>query len=158
MSITEDDWAEVIQANEKIEDTKMTNKKFALTDENMAKITDLVKTITGLNHLELKFSPSEVGRGYLHDRLYISSNNLVHYQYPRMFKRLEVVNFGGEWNKDGTDYWLPIQYHYEHFSSGTNGSAIIDLYIDKTGKILRYASELEIARNRVVVLCDEGGN
>jgi hypothetical protein len=124
-------------------------KKFALTDENKAKITDLIKSLTGLNHLELTFKTSEVSGGYLkgqlcmHDRLFITSNNLVHYQYPKMFKELEVVNFGGEWNKDGTDYWLPIQYHYTHFSNGTNGSSIAVIYIDKTGKILRYASELQ---------------
>ena len=120
------------------------NKKFELTDENKTKIVDLIKSLTGLNHLELTFNPSEVGlHDTLHDRLYITSNELANYQYPKMFKKLEVVNFGGEWSKDGNDYWLPIQYHYEHFSGGTNGSSIVAIYITKTGEILRYYSELQ---------------
>ncbi len=125
--------------------------RFELTDENKAIIVDTIKAITGLNHLELEFTVDKRYPAVTNERLYISSNDLASIQYPRIFKRLEVGNFGGGWsnnigeayNKDGADYWLPIQYHYEHFSGGSNGSPIATFYITKTGKILRYVDQLK---------------
>jgi hypothetical protein len=116
-------------------------------------ITDTLKKVTGLNHIELEITVDrrQGAPGCGNEFLIVESQELVNYAYPKMFKSLKIANFGGQWTKECSPdfvgehniYWLPIKYRYEHFDCGTNGSDICVFWIDAEGNITDSRNELE---------------
>ena len=41
-----------------------------------------------------------------------------------VFTSLKVNNFGGEYDKDRNDLWIPLDFSWEHHDGGTNGGAL----------------------------------
>ena len=120
---------------------KLTKEKLAILIENLE---NAVKKMTGLNDLNLTLEINKGQDG--HEYLSMDSNELAHYQYPRMFKSMKICifggGFGGGWNKDG-NFWLSVHYTYDHFSGGSNGSSIGDFFINDDGVILECRSHLK---------------
>lgn len=120
---------------------RMTKEKKSKLEKDLA---DHLKKITGLNFIELKIMFYANKRG--DECLEVVSHELVDYMYPKMFKSLKLINFGGGWgtrDEQGREtYWLPIHYHYEHFGHGTNGSSAATFWITGDGEITEVHSEL----------------
>ena len=115
----------VNEANE--EEDKLTFADFDLDSA----VKNLEKEITRLIGIPVKFT-YKIER----DRFVkFSSQDLAGPMKPRMFKKLNVVNWGGEINKDG-HIWLNIKYEYEHIEGGSNGCDIAQIWIDKTGNVI----------------------
>ena len=120
----------------------------SFTEKNLSKVVevlqDTLKAVTGLNHvtLDIAIDLDRVGG----EVISIESNDLVDYQYPKMFSSLKLVNFGGGWTvgEDGELlYWLPVAYRYFHFDGGSNGSKVIDFYLSPGLEILSSESKLQ---------------
>ena len=120
----------------------------SFTEKNLSKVVevlqDTLKAVTGLNHvtLDIAIDLDRVGD----EVISIESNDLVDYQYPKMFSSLKLVNFGGGWSKDENDkpvYWLPVDYRYFHFGGGSNGSKVINFYLSPGLEILSSESKLQ---------------
>lgn len=107
-------------------------------------LTAALKQITKIDHLEIKIESVE-RKG--EQRLAMTSNDLAQVQYPRMFKTLKIENFGGHWVYNETtkqdEYWMPIHYHYQHFTGGNNGSDIATVWLSPCGSIIHMKNQLE---------------
>jgi hypothetical protein len=107
-------------------------------DRLKANLENVLKIFTGLNYLKLEMLVDRDKQG---EFLGITSNELVGFQYPRMFKSLKVETFGSGWTDD--NYWFTINYRYEHFDCGTNGSAIASFLITPDGVLLNCRNMLK---------------
>ena len=110
------------------------NKKTELENE----ISEKLMEITGLNHIEIKISIEDNSR---FNRLIVESNDLENYMYPKMFKKLNLCNFGGGCSNDV--YWLPIRFNYEHWSLGRNGCECATFWISEDGNLIEVKNEMK---------------
>lgn len=83
--------------------------------------------------VNLKVEVIQNKRDYL---LKVSSNDISNGMKPKMFKSLIVSNFGGGIKDDPKHWWVPINYKYEHFDGGNNGSDIVTVWLDMNGDII----------------------
>jgi hypothetical protein len=107
-------------------------------------LNHLVRSWTGLKEINLTL---EVGRNRRGDEtLKIDSNDIAGLMNLRLFKRLSIINFGGNWSEDkggNPVYWLPLNYSYEHFSGGHNGTEIGVVFISEYGEVYDYQNKLD---------------
>ena len=119
----------------------------SFTTKDLSKVVEALqntlKAITGLNHVTLDIA---IDTDRFGDQVIsIESNELVDYQYPKMFSSLKLVNFGGGWTvgEDGELlYWLPVDYRYFHFDGGSNGSGVVNFYLSPDLEISLSQSKL----------------
>ena len=69
------------------------------------------------------------------NKIEVETNDFVDHMNFKMFDAIYLHNFGGGVVSGSDDYWLPIDWRYNHFDGGSNGTRALTIHLNDSGEI-----------------------
>jgi hypothetical protein len=89
---------------------------------------------------EVTVSVYDQGRGY-GKRIAVETTDIVERMNFKMFDEMRLHNFGGNAVKNSRKYWLPIDWRWQNFGGGGNGTTAFTVYLNDSGEITKVRDE-----------------
>jgi len=124
---------------EKFFETFNTNK---VKNKLASSLNDRVSAIIGMEIRSIQVTVESHPR--FKDQLVIkvTSDDFAKYTEPRMFKSLRIYG-SGDYDENRQSYWLSLNYSYDVFTGGSNGTKIAGVEFTCAGNITGFYNELQ---------------